>query len=237
MDPELLAEQLSSFARRLEAEDDPELMLDEVVRAAVALIPGVEEGSISVVVGRREVTSRHPSGELPEKVDAVQMELGEGPCLDAAYEHHTVLVADMAAEDRWPLFSPRALELGAASMLSFQLYVEGDNLGALNLYSRRPNSFDEDSEQIGLLFASHAAIAFADAEKVTHLHIAVDRRDLIGQAKGILMERFNITADQAFTVLSRTSQQSNRKLYDVAEELTETGHLHRTRGTRSAPSG
>ena len=237
MDHELLAEQLSSFDRRLEAEDDPELMLDEVVRAAVALIPGVEEGSISVVVGRREVTSRHPSGELPEKVDAVQMELGEGPCLDAAYEHHTVLVADMAAEDRWPLFSPRALELGAASMLSFQLYVEGDNLGALNLYSRRPHSFDEDSEQIGLLFASHAAIAFAHAEKVTHLYIAVDRRNLIGQAKGILMERFKITADQAFTVLTRTSQQSNRKLYDVADELTETGQLNRSPRTSRVDPG
>ena len=237
MDHELLAQQLSSLARRLEAEDDPALMLDEVVRGAVALIPGVEEGSISVVVGRKEVTSRHQSGELPEKVDAVQMAVGEGPCLDAAYEHHTVLVEDMATEDRWPRFSPRALELGAASMLSFQLYVEGDNLGALNLYSRRPHSFDDDSQQIGLLFASHAAIAFANAEKVRHLTVAVDRRDLVGQAKGILMERFKITADQAFTLLTRASQQSNRKLYDVAEELTETGHLHRTRGTRSAPSG
>ena len=234
---ELLAQQLSSLARRLEAEDDPALMLDEVVRGAVALIPGVEEGSISIVVGRKEVTSRHPSGELPEKVDAVQMAVGEGPCLDAAYEHHTVLVADMATEDRWPRFSPRALELGAASMLSFQLYVEGDNLGALNLYSRRPHSFDDDSQQIGLLFASHAAIAFANAEKVRHLTVAVDRRDLVGQAKGILMERFKITADQAFTLLTRASQQSNRKLYDLAQELAETGHLRASSGSLSAEPG
>lgn len=153
------------------------------------------------------------------------MEVGEGPCLDAAYEQQTVRVSDMAQEDRWPKFSARALELGAASMLSFQLYVEGDNLGALNLYSRKPNSFDDDSEHIGLLFASHAAVAFAGAEKVRHLTIAVNRRDLVGQAKGILMERFKINAEQAFTVLTRVSQHNNRKLYDVAEELTRTGHI------------
>ena len=223
--PEGVARQLSDLARRLEAEGDPGLMLDEIVRAAVTLIPGVQEGSISVVIGRREVVSQHASGNLPEQVDAVQEEVGEGPCLDAAYEHLTVRVPDMAQEKRWPKFSSRAFALGAASMLSFQLYVERDNLGALNLYSRQANSFNEDSEHIGLLFASHAAIAFAGAEKVRHLNIAVSRRDLIGQAKGILMERFRINAEQAFTLLVRVSQANNLKLYDVAEELTRTGAL------------
>jgi GAF domain-containing protein len=223
--PDVVARQLSDLARRLEAEGDPGLMLDEIVRAAVELIPGVQEGSISVVIGRRQVVSQHASGNLPEQVDAVQEEVGEGPCLDAAYQHLTVRVADMAHETRWPKFSARALALGAASMLSFQLYVERDNLGALNLYSRQANSFDEDSEQIGLLFASHAAIAFAGAEKVRHLNIAVSRRDLVGQAKGILMERFRISAEQAFALLVRVSQDNNLKLYDVAEELTRTGAL------------
>lgn len=222
---DLLARQLSGLARRLQAENDPGLMLDEVVRAAVDLIPGVEEGSISVVTGHRQVNSLHSSGTLPEEVDAVQEEVGEGPCLDAAYEHMTVRVSDMAREARWPAFSSRALALGARSMLSFQLYVEHDTLGALNLYSRRADSFDDESEHIGLLFASHAAVAFAGAEKVRHLNIAVTRRDLVGQAKGILMERFKISADQAFSLLVRVSRDNNRKLYDVAEELTHTGHL------------
>ena len=228
-----LAGQLSAFARRLEAENDADLMLDEIVRGAVALIPGVDEGSISVVTGRRNVTSHHPSSELPKLVDALQMETGEGPCLDAAYEHQTVRVPDMGSEDRWPKFSAAALELGAASMLAFQLYVDGDNLGALNLYGRTANSFDDDSEYVGLLFASHAAIAFADAEKVRHLNVALVRRDLIGQAKGILMERFNISAEQALRTLVRVSQDNNRKLFDVAEELSQTGHLRdQTDGTR-----
>jgi GAF domain-containing protein len=201
-----LAQQLSQFARSLEAEDDPDRMLEEVVAAAVALIPGVEEGSISVVIGRTNVTSQHPSGDLPRQVDAVQTEVGEGPCLDAAFEQQTVRVSDLAHEERWPNFAKRASEIGAASMLSFQLYVEGDNLGALNLYSRRPNAFDDESEHVGLLFASHAAIAFSDARKVEQLQHGLSTRGLIGQAEGILMERFKITSAQAFTMLVRVSQ-------------------------------
>lgn len=194
-------------------------MLDEVVVAAVTLIPGTDEGSISLVTGRN-VTSHRPCGELPRRIDALQAEVGEGPCLDAVFEHQTVRVPDMANEQRWLNFAPRAAQAGAGgSMLSFQLYVQGDNLGALNLYGHRPNAFDDESEHVGLLFASHAAVAFADAQKIEQLNRAVDSRDLIGQAKGILMERYKINADQAFTVLVRVSQQNNRKLRDLAQEL------------------
>jgi hypothetical protein len=104
-------------------------------------------------------------------------------------------------------------------MLSLQLYVEGDNLGALNLYSRPPNAFDDESEQVGLLFASHAAVAFAGVRKEAQLAKAVVSRDLIGQAKGILMERYNISPERAFLVLTRISQDNNRKLHDIATEL------------------
>lgn len=221
-----LAHEFSEVARALQAKDDTDEMLDEVVTAAVRLIPGVDDASISVVTGRRAVSSQHPTSDLPAHVDAVQTELGEGPCLDAAYEHHTVHVPDMATEQRWPRFARRAAELGAASMLAFQLYVEGDNLGALNLYSRHPNAFDNESEQVGLLFASHAAVAFADAQHIDQLARAVETRDLIGQAKGILMERYGITAQQAFRALARVSQHRNEKLTTVAAELTDTGQLH-----------
>jgi len=112
VDHDELARRLSDFARRAQSEDDPGLMLDEIVRASVALIPGADEASISVVTGRRDVTSQHPSGDLPAKVDAAQSETGQGPCLDAAYEHETVRVPDMASEDRWPKFAARASALG-----------------------------------------------------------------------------------------------------------------------------
>jgi len=152
-------------------------------------------------------------------VDALQHEFGEGPCLDAVYEHKTVRVDDMASESRWPAFASRAAEAGARSMLSFQLWVEGDNLGALNLYSRRPHAFDEDSEHIGLLYAAHAAVAYAAAQRQDQLQAAVDTRDLIGQAKGILMERYGIDDDRAFAFLVRLSMDRNQKLRDIAQHI------------------
>jgi transcriptional regulator with GAF, ATPase, and Fis domain len=220
-----LAHQLSELARNLQAEDDVDAILDEVVRAAVRLVPGTDEGSISVVTGRRDITSQSPSSELPEQVDAVQGEVGQGPCLDAVYEQETVRVPDMQHEQRWPEFARRAYELGAGSMLSFQLYVQGDNLGALNLYARRANAFDDESENVGLMFASHAAVAFADAQKLEQVQAGIATRDLIGQAKGILMERYDIDAHRAFTLLARISQQRQRKIRDLAEELTRSRRL------------
>jgi transcriptional regulator with GAF, ATPase, and Fis domain len=220
-----LAERLGLLARSLEAEDDSGAVLDDIVAAAVRLIPGVEAASISLMVARRQISSEHRTGPLPERVDAIQAETAQGPCLDAAYEHQTVHVPDMAHEQRWPDFARRAHEAGAGSMLSFQLYVQGDTLGALNLFSTRAGGFDDESEQVGLLFASHAAVAFADARKIEHLDRAISSRDLIGQAKGMLMERYRIDADGAFRVLARVSQSTNRPLRDVARELVSTGHL------------
>ena len=224
-DVNLLAEVLGARARDLEQEDDPDTMLTAIVAAAVATIPGAEEGSISVVAGRRRVTSQAPTGELPVQVDAIQEEVQQGPCLDAVYQQHTVRVRDLAIERRWPLFARRASATGAASMLALQLYVDGDNLGALNLYARTPDAFTDESEQVGLLFAAHAAIALAGARKVAQLATAVVSRDLIGQAKGILMERYKITGERAFLVLTRVSQTSNRKLHEVAVELVDQGTI------------
>ncbi len=218
-----LAEDFGELARSLEEHDDPDVMLAEIIAAAVAMVPGVDEGSVSVVTGRRNIGSQAPTGDLPMQVDALQEETQQGPCLDAAYEHLTVRVTDMASETRWPEFARRASQAGAASMLSLQLYVEGDNLGALNLYSRTPNAFDDESEQVGLLFASHAAVAYAGVRKEAQLVQAVGSRTLIGQATGILMERYKISPERAFLVLTRVSQNSNRKLHDIATELVRHG--------------
>ncbi|SER26146.1 GAF and ANTAR domain-containing protein [Microlunatus flavus] len=220
-----LAARFSEIARLLQAEDDTDTMLDELVASAVRMIPGAQDGSISVVTGRTEVTSEHPTSDFPARMDEIQTEERQGPCLDAAYEHETVRVPDMTREERWPRFARRAAEAGTGSMLSFQLYVEHDDLGALNLYSREPNAFDDESEQVGLLFASHAAVAFADARKLDQLSRAAGSRDLIGQAKGILMERYGLDEQQAFRVLTRVSQNSHRKLHDVAQELATTRRL------------
>ena len=120
-------------------------------------------------------------------------------------------------------FAAGAADLGALSSLSFQLFVGGDNLGALNLYASQPHAFGEESVDVALILAAHAAVALAGAQHESHLQQAVRSRDTIGQPKGILMERHKLTSDQAFQVLARASQRTNRKLADIAEELTRTG--------------
>jgi hypothetical protein len=218
-----LATVLSRFARGLQQQEDPEATLVSIVQNAVALIPGCDEASISVVLGRKQVTSKAASGELARVVDALQERVGQGPCMDSAYEHETVRVPDMAGEQRWPKFSASALAAGAAGMMSVQLFVEGDDLGALNLFSRRAGAFDDESEHIGLLFAAHAALAYASAQQQARSTQNIAIRQLIGQAQGVLMERHKITPDQAFAVLVQASQHTNTKLREVAERLVHSG--------------
>ena len=220
-----IANQLSDLARTLQAESDTETILEDIVASAIRLIPHAAEASISLVKARKTVESRAASSDLPRDVDAVQSETRQGPCLDAAYDDQIVRVPNLSEESRWPKFSQRAWDLGARSMLSFQLFVEGDNLGALNVYGDDVNVFSEDCEQIGLLVAAHAAVAFADSQEITQLNDALRNRDLIGQAKGILMERHKISAHQAFTLLSTVSSNTNIKLTQIAEHLATSGEL------------
>lgn len=220
-----LAQRLSDLARALQVETDVQGTLEAMVHAALELVPGVVEASISVARRHRGIESRAASGELPRRVDRLQEDTGEGPCMDASYEERIVRVPDFRHEDRWPRFAPAALAAGATSMLAFQLYTDGDVLGALNVYGADFDAFTEESEEIGLLVAAHAAVAFAEAQKVSHLHEALATRDLIGQAKGVLMERFKITPQQAFVILTTASSQTNTKLRDVAEQLAITGVL------------
>jgi transcriptional regulator with GAF, ATPase, and Fis domain len=220
-----LAVLLSELARDLQAERSVPELLDEVLAATVANVPGTQRAGIMQVRGRRRVATTAATDEVVREVDQAQYDTGEGPCLSTIYEQNPVRLADVRTEQRWPRFAARAAELGIGSMLSFRLYVHRADLGALNLYSERPDAFDEESEHIGLLLASHAGVALADAQRQEDLRTAVDGRDLIGQAKGILMERHRVTADQAFALLVQVSQQTNRKLRDVAEHLTASGEL------------
>ena len=220
-----LAEALAALARDLQREQGSPATLERVVASALAMIPGAEEGSISVVSGRREVTSWAASDDLPAVVDALQSTTGEGPCLQSIAEHETVSVPDMAGETRWPDFARRAAAAGAASMLSFQLYVEDDTLGAMNLFSRRPHAFGAESERVGSLFAAHAAIAFSAVRQGENLKVALESRTVIAQAQGILMERQQLSAEQAFGMLTAASQRRNVKLRVVADELIRTRRL------------
>jgi GAF domain-containing protein len=222
-----LARRLAEAARGMQEQLDPQQVLDRVVNLAVAMVPGAAEATITMVRRRRHVYSAAATSDLARWFDVLQDETGQGPCLDAMWKQQTVRVDDLAADPRWPVLGPRAGERGVGSMLCLQLFAHEDTLGALDLLAHEKAAFTDESEHIGLLLASHAAIAVAGSQKLEHAAIALANRDIIGQAKGILMERFRLTADQAFEVLAKVSQDTNRKLYSVAEDLARTGTLDR----------
>lgn len=215
-----LAHALSELARGLHHAEDPDEVLRETVQSAIALVPGAQAGSVTALVGGKHVIHKAESGSLPARLDAVMSEVGEGPCLDALEQRRIVRVDDLRGEVRWPRFAPRAAELGARSMLAFPLFVRDDTLCALNLYAHEAGAFTDESEHVGRLLAAHAAVAYAGAQREENLLAAIETRDLIGQAVGLLMERYSITSSRAFDTLVRFSRQTNRKLRDVAGELT-----------------
>lgn len=214
-------EKFAEMARSLLAERDVQHTLQKICDLAVETIDGCDHAGISFLKGKT-VETPAASDDVPRVVDGIQYETGEGPCLDAIREAEVFESGDLGREDRWPNFASRAQrETGVTSMLSFRLFVEGDTLGALNLYSKAADAFDERSRTVGLVFAAHAAVALSSAMHDEQMEEALQSRDLIGQAKGILMAREGITADQAFDMLRRASQRLNVKLRDVAGGIVE----------------
>ncbi len=182
-----LAETFAEVARVLLAEDDADATMNRISRLAVETIEGCDHAGITLVEGRN-VSTAGASDEVPTIVDAIQYETDEGPCLNAIRVHETFKSDDLAAEERWAKFSHRAAqETGVRSMLSFRLFVEEDTMGALNLYSKQRDAFDDEELAVGSVFATHAAVALSSARHDEHMQEAVQSRDLIGQAKGILM--------------------------------------------------
>jgi GAF domain-containing protein len=166
------------------------------------------------------------TGPLAVNLDEWQYQQGHGPCLDASAGAMTLSVPDMADETRWPDWTPRAIEAGAGSSLSVGLPVQEKVTGALNVYSVDPEAFDDDAITLAQTFAGYAAVALANAHLydttatlAKHMQAAMESRAVIEQAKGILMGERRCTAEQAFRLLSKLSQDSNRKLRDIAEAL------------------
>ena len=140
-------------------------------------------------------------------------------------DHETVVIDDTATDQRWHEWSSRVAEIGYRSVLSIRLFTNQHTIGSLNLYARRPAAFGPDEAAVGQIFGRHASVALATARNEDSLRQAVDARHVIGQAQGILMERFDLTVDQAFSVLRRYSQDRNLKLRAVAEEMIASREL------------
>lgn len=199
--------------------------LSALVATAIDLIEGTDFASLSLITEPQTIECVASSEPLPLLLDWLQVRLGEGPSLDAIHEQSIVSVPDLSIEARWPAFAQQATRAGVGSMLTIELFAEDDMLAALSLYSFSPNAFTADSERAGLDLRSRAESGFAEFRTQNQLREALLSRDTIGQAKGILMERFKITDEEAFLLLARSSSLSNRKLRDIAADLTRTGAL------------
>jgi hypothetical protein len=227
-----LARQFAALTRQLLNADTVAEALGHVVEATFSVVPGAHLVSVTLRSNDGRLHTPLETDPLGTELDALQDRFGHGPCLDAArkpglaYTH----TGDLGSEPAWPKFGPAAAELGMRSVLSTALLPDATPprlSGALNIYSRRPGDLgDEETRDVALLLATHASLAMANTEAVrlaelreTQLRQAVDSRDVIGQAKGILMHRRGISADEAFDLLRRASQDLNVKLAELARTL------------------
>ena len=213
----------------MQEDGSPQEAMDRAVVVATKIIPGCDAAGVCVVYRGDRIDTHATSTDELKQVDALQHELDEGPCLEALRKDHTVVSNDLATDDRWPTWGPEVVErVGMRSSVSYRLYVNDKDLGALNLSGASAEAFTAEDVQDGLALAAHVGVALAAAQEVQQLEKALNGRTVIGQATGILMERFDLEPDRAFSVLSRMSQQRNVKLREVAEQIVETRQVPTT---------
>jgi hypothetical protein len=234
-----LAATFAAIAENLYRADSYDAVLRRIAEAAVDTVAGCAMASVTLV---EKGTCRTAATTAPEAsaVDRAQYDAGEGPCLDAV--DAPVVYAPSFPDARWPVLGARPVELGACSAASFRLAAAGapggadpartGTTGSLNTYGHRPAAFSAEAQQVGLVLAAHASMAAAVVRERDHLQDQTQQlsralltRDVIGQAKGILMERLKLTPEQAFDALRHASNQLNAKLQTVASTLAETGEF------------
>lgn len=220
---EPIGERMAAVARELQDQHDPISTVKSAVALLVQNVEGCDAASISLLSTKRRVETPAASDELAAIGDRLQHELGEGPALDTLWHEESVYVANLATDDRWPNWGPRvARESGACSILTFRLFTIKDVLGALSMYSRSADAFSAEDKAEGLALAAHIAVAVITAQRLNQYESALDTRTVIGQACGLLMERYDLDDVRAFALLTRVSSQRNVKLREVAAELVRT---------------
>jgi GAF domain-containing protein len=212
------------------ADTDIDSILDKIAELAQRAIPGADEVSVTLMRGKGAHTAAF-TGDLALACDERQYERGHGPCLDAAATSATLLIDDMDQETRWPDYTRSAAEAGARSSLSIGLPVHESVTGALNIYATEPDAFDDDAIVLGQTFAGYASVALANAHLydaqaslAQHMQAAMENRAVIEQAKGVIMGERRCGPDEAFQILTKLSQDTNRKLRDVATALVASAY-------------
>lgn len=215
---------MADLARSFSTPRSVEDSLSTVTAAAVDLMPTEAcAGILMVSGGGKKFDSVAATSDLLPKLDHVQEELGEGPCVAAAVANLVVRCDDFRSDDRWPRFAAAAVDVGIYSSISFQLYTSEGKMGALNLFAFEPHAFGLQEESMAEVLAAHAALALMAARTKEQLQSALVSRDIIGQAKGMIMERFDVDAIRAFEMLTHLSQETNTRLHAVAEQIVQRG--------------
>jgi transcriptional regulator with GAF, ATPase, and Fis domain len=219
--PELL-HIMDQTAAALRYPIDLEDTLATITASVIEAVPGIDHASISITGKDGLIQTLAPTDMVAVRADELQYELGEGPCLKAVLEEPVVQVDDIASDLRWPQYGPRAAkQFGLGSQLAFQFRADPHVRGGFNLYSEEAHQITMETRQLAALFANMAAVALGWTRQEETLNDALVTRNLIGQAVGIVIERYKIDSDRAFSFLVRTSQTGNVKLRDVAAGIVK----------------
>jgi GAF domain-containing protein len=229
--PEKVVQAARDLTKLLLGDEDRETTLERIAAMSCEVVPGTLMAGISLRDRGRWITSVCTDVMVAD-VDKSQYDADAGPCVDAARTREVKRIDVMGSEVRWPEFARAASAVGIKSTISFPMEMDGQAIGALNLYSREECAFANPDDAIGLLFAEQAALACGVADRLrraqslaSDLEVALQSRDVIGQAKGVIMSRTGCTADAAFEALRAESQRRNIKLREIADHVALTGEI------------
>jgi len=219
-----VAQALAQAATSMAVRGNPDDTLHAIVLAARSAVPGFNQVSATVVAADGGITTMASTNSLAQDLDSLQYELGEGPCLTALRDRELVLVQRLELEQRWPRYTPRAVDAGIRSQMAVHLAADDDVLGSLNFYSTARDTIDPGAFHRASLFATHAALALGYARRLEAVHASARTHRLIGQAIGMLVERFEIDDDRAFYYLVRVASAGGLELHKVAREVVDQGN-------------
>lgn len=218
----LLSLARADLASQLADDATPAEHLDRIVHLAQGLVPGTEHAAVSSLRGDMVATLAATSN-VPRELDRVQADLGTGPIFQVRAVHGVLRIDDVGDDPRWPKYSAQLQEAGIRSVLVCDLPMSHNPPSVLSLYASRRRAFSAAAELVMPVFAARAAIALAHADELSNLHRAIDSRQVIGEAVGILIERYRLSAEEAFERLVSASQRRHVKLRELAVRMTETG--------------
>jgi GAF domain-containing protein len=204
-----------------DASDFPQV-LDDLTSAAARWVPGAQEAGITVTSRQNEISTPSVTHDSARLLDEFQQRHLEGPCVHAAWTRKVVVIDDLETDERWPKYQADALaHTPIRSVLSLPMFADELSMGALNFYADHPQAFSEDSRRIAAIFATLGALAWSNVVRTQQFKEALSTRDMIGQAKGILIERYDLDDQTAFNTLIKLSQSMNTPLREIARRVIE----------------